>query len=67
MRREAFAMSGCSVPTPAQNNFSPPPLPVLSTTGVLKPLVFPNCSATAVENGNTVDEPNDPDLIACVR
>ena len=30
---------------------------VLSTTGVAKPLFCPNCSATAVANGNTVDEP----------
>ena len=36
MRRDAFAMSGVSGPTPAQNSLSPPPVPVDSTTGVLK-------------------------------
>ena len=50
-------MSGCSNPTPPQNSFSPPPEPVDSTTGVAKPLVWPNCSATAAENGKTVDDP----------
>ena len=55
MRREALVMSGWSSPTPAQNNFRPPPVPVLSTTGVLKSL--PKYSAAAVANGKTVDEP----------
>ncbi len=51
IRREALVMSGCSSPTPAQNSFRPPPEPVLSTTGVGKLVLLPNCSATAVENG----------------
>ena len=50
-------MSGVSSPTPAQNSFMPPPVPVLSTTGVFSPVFWPNCSATAVENGKTVEEP----------
>ena len=50
-------MSGVSSPTPPQNSFMPPPVPVLSTTGVFMPDFWPNCSATAVENGNTVEEP----------
>src|SRR3546814_5632813 len=50
-------MSGWPVPTPAQDSFMPPPVPVLSTTGALKLLVFANCSATAVEKGKTVEEP----------
>jgi len=50
-------MSGVPSPTPVQNNFIPPPEPVASTTGVLKDVFWPNCSATDVENGNTVDEP----------
>ena len=57
MRREALVMSGWFLPTPAQNNFKPPPEPVLSITGVLKLVPFPNFSATTVANGNTVDEP----------
>jgi hypothetical protein len=35
--REALAMSGCSTPTPAQKSLSPPPVPVDSIFGVLKP------------------------------
>ena len=50
-------MSGCRTPTPEQNSLRPPPEPVLSTTGVLNPVDLPNCSATAVENGKTVEEP----------
>jgi hypothetical protein len=50
-------MSGVASPTPEQNSLMPPPVPVLSTTGVFRPDFWPNCSATAVENGNTVDEP----------
>ena len=50
-------MSGVSVPTPWQNSFRPPPEPVDSTTGVGLPVVLPNCSATAVAKGKTVDEP----------
>ena len=42
---------------PAQNNFMPPPVPVLSITGVLKLPFLPNCSATTVAYGYTVDEP----------
>src|SRR3546814_19812997 len=57
MAREALLISGWPTPTPAQNSLKPPPVPVDSTTGVLKLPVLPNCSATAVENGNTVLEP----------
>ena len=35
MRREEFAMSGCSTPTPSQNALMPPPVPVDSIFGVL--------------------------------
>ena len=42
---------------PAQNNLAPPPEPVLSMTGVLNFVVLPKFSATAVANGNTVEEP----------
>ena len=55
--REALVMSGVSSPTPLQNSFMPPPVPVLSTTGVFIPVFCPNCSATAVENGKTVEDP----------
>ena len=48
---EAFVISGCSVPKPLQKSLSPPPEPVDSMTGVLKPLVLPNLSATTVANG----------------
>ena len=48
---DAFVISGCSVPSPAQKSFKPPPDPVDSITGVLNPLVFPNLSATTVANG----------------
>ena len=37
--------------------FNPPPVPTLSTLGVLNFEPRPNCSATAEEKGNTVDEP----------
>ena len=57
IRRDEFVMSGCSSPTPEQKSLMPPPEPVLSMTGVRKVEVFPNCSATAVANGKTVDEP----------
>ena len=33
MLREAMAISGVSGPSPLQNSFMPPPLPVDSTTG----------------------------------
>src|SRR5262245_37944742 len=55
--REALLMSGESTPTPAQKSLKPPPVPVDSTTGVLNLPTLPNCSATAVENGNTVLDP----------
>ncbi len=42
---------------PLQKSFKPPPEPVLSTIGVLKLVDFPKVSATAEENGNTVEEP----------
>ena len=57
IRRDALVTSGWSTPTPAQNSLSPPPEPVLSTTGVLFSVVLPNSSATAVAKGNTVEEP----------
>ena len=57
MRREEFTMSGCSAPTPAQNRRKPPPEPVDSTTGVENWVLAPKLSATAVENGKTVEEP----------
>ena len=44
-------MSGCLTPIPAQKSFNPPPDPVLSTTGVLNDVLFPNFSATVVEKG----------------
>ena len=40
--------AGVGAPTPAQNNFIPPPVPVLSITGVLNFPLFPNFSATTV-------------------
>ena len=42
---------------PLQNSFMPPPVPVDSITGVLKPLDWPNFSATMVAKGYTVDDP----------
>ena len=57
IRLEALVISGVLSPTPAQNNFIPPPDPVDSTTGVLNAVDFPKRSATVVENGKTVDEP----------
>src|SRR3954463_6731473 len=57
MRREALAMSGNCGPTPLQNSLRPPPVPVLSTFGVLNLPARPNCSATVVVKGYTVDEP----------
>ena len=45
--REAPVMSGCSVPTPPQKICMPPPVPVDSTTGALRPVRPENCSATA--------------------
>src|SRR5688572_11654298 len=57
MRREALATSGNCGPTPLQNSLMPPPVPVLSTLGVLNLPPRPNCSATVVVNGYTVEEP----------
>ena len=57
MAREALVKSGVPSPTPEQNSFMPPPVPVDSTTGVLNWPPWPSFSATAVVNGNTVDEP----------
>ena len=51
MRREAFTASGCCTPTPLQNSLTPPPVPVLSTLGVLNLPWRPSCSATVVVNG----------------
>jgi hypothetical protein len=50
-------MSGYSTPTPEQKSFNPPPEPVDSILGVLNFVVLPNCSATTVAKGYTVDEP----------
>ena len=50
-------MSGYCGPTPLQNSLMPPPVPVLSTFGVLNLPARPNCSATVVVNGYTVEEP----------
>src|SRR4051812_23355945 len=57
MRRDALAISGNCGPTPWQKSFRPPPVPVLSTLGVLNLPARPNCSATVVVKGYTVDEP----------
>ena len=57
IRREALEMEGCSGPTPWQKALKPPPVPVVSTIGVAKRVEAPNCSATVVENGATVDDP----------
>src|SRR5210317_1705901 len=54
---DALLISGKLVPTPAQNCFIPPPVPVDSTLGVLKPVERPNRSATSVVKGYTVEEP----------
>jgi hypothetical protein len=53
----ALVRSGCCTPTPAQNCLMPPPVPVDSTTGVLKAPPRPKVSATALLKGNTVEEP----------
>src|SRR5512134_3554457 len=55
--RDAPVISGVPSPTPLQNSFMPPPVPVDSTTGVLNLPALPKLSATAVVKGNTVDEP----------
>src|SRR5690606_24337894 len=51
MRREALATSGYWGPTPLQKSLMPPPVPVLSTLGVLNLPCRPNCSATVVVKG----------------
>jgi len=51
MRREAFTTSACCGPTPLQNSLMPPPVPVLSTFGVLNRPCRPNFSATVVVKG----------------
>jgi hypothetical protein len=52
IRREASAMSGESAPTPAQNSFIPPPVPVDSISGDLNcGLSRANASDTALANG----------------
>ena len=51
IRREALAISGVFAPEPAQKSLRPPPVPVLSTIGVLKAVERPNSSATTVEKG----------------
>jgi hypothetical protein len=40
--REALTRSGWSAPTPAQNSFTPPPVPVDSTMGVSNLPPLPN-------------------------
>ena len=50
-------MEGSSGPTAWQNALKPPPVPVVSTIGVSNAVAAPNCSATVVENGATVDPP----------
>ena len=62
IRLDALVMSGCCSPLPAQKSFMPPPEPVDSTIGVLYFDFLPNSSATAVEKGNTVD---DPTILIC--
>src|SRR6202008_4967549 len=57
MRRDELAISGKPVPTPSQNSLMPDPDPVDSTIGVGKLVLAPNCSATVVENGKTVEDP----------
>ena len=57
MAREAPVISGCASPTPPQNIFIPPPVPVDSTIGEGAPVLLENCSATACVYGNTVDDP----------
>jgi hypothetical protein len=50
-------MSGCCTPTPAQNSLKPPPVPVDLDLRRLELAALPNCSATVVVNGYTVEEP----------
>ena len=57
IRRDAFVISGVSIPSPLQKSFMPPPVPVDSIFGVGFPVFFPYVSATTVENGNTVEDP----------
>src|SRR5262245_58237939 len=56
--REELATSILSSPTPAQNCFRPADEPPDSITGVLRlEKVLPNCSATMLAYGRTVDDP----------
>ena len=55
--RDALDTSGCTIPTPAQNNLNPPPVPVLSTNGAWYKPSLPKASATTVVKGYTVEEP----------
>ena len=64
MAREALVKSGVFSPTPAQNSFMPPPVPVDSTTGVLNLPPWPSFSATAVVNGKHGRRTDDLDLVA---
>ena len=58
MRREALAMSGLSAPTPLQNSWMPPPLPVASMMGEgYSGLERTKLSETSLAKGKTVDEP----------
>ena len=64
MRREALVTSGWPAPTPAQNSFMPPPVPVDSTTGVL-----PRAGLAELlghRRGERIDGrgTDDPDLVA---
>ena len=58
IRLDALVISGVPGPLPAQNSLSPPPEPVDSMIGALKPLsALPNSSATTVAKGYTVEDP----------
>jgi hypothetical protein len=58
MGREELAISMVFSPTPAQKVFRPADEPPDSTIGVLNlGLDLPNCSATTLAKGKTVDEP----------
>ncbi len=55
---DALVTSGVPGPFPAQKSLRPPPDPVDSIIGALKPLsALPNSSATTVAKGYTVEEP----------
>src|SRR5438046_2751798 len=56
--REELAMSMVLSPTPAQKFFRPADEPPDSTIGVLNfGLALPNCSATTLAKGSTVEDP----------